>query len=401
MKYFILILICLIINNLAFTQSKQDLEKRKKKNYQNIKITNELLEKTKKKKNVSYNQILLLKSKIKSRESIISSIKEEVNLLNNKIFVHQEVILNLQKDLESLKAEYAQLIYYSFLNNDTYNNLMFILAADDFNMGYRRLKYYQQYSKHRKKQAQKIQETSEKINNELVTLEIIKADKKDLLLNEKHEKNVLNTEKNQQNQNLKKLNLKEGELKITLKKQQEIAQNLQKEIEKIIEEEARLAAARSNNKTPEFFKLTPAEKIISENISKNKRALPWPTSRGVVISPFGPSPHEKYKNVVIDNNGIDIATFEGAPVRAVFEGVVSRVFVLSGMHKTVIVRHGNFLTVYSNLKEVIVKKGDKISTKQTIGIVYTDHKNDNKSVLKFQIWKEDQKMNPEEWLAKG
>ena len=246
--------------------NKEDLERKKKKNYQNIKITNELLEKTKHKKSISYNHILLLKSKIKSRENIILSIKDEVIILNKKIEVHQEVIWSLQKDLENLKEEYAKLVYYSFLNNDSYSNLMFIFAADDFNMGFRRLKYYQQYSKHRKKQARIIQETKVKINNELVTLDIIKADKKDLLLNEQIEKRTLFAEKSLQNTNLQKLNLKEGELKVKLKKQYHIAQNLQREIERIIEEEARLAASRSNSKSPDFFKLTPVERLISENI---------------------------------------------------------------------------------------------------------------------------------------
>ncbi len=401
MRFSVILFIIIAFYFNSYSQEKEDLVKKKQDNYNNIKFTNELLEKNKAKKKTSYNRLLLLNSKIKNRTEIISNINEELDLIDSRISVHQDIILNLQMDLDKLKDEYAKMIYYSFLHRSSYDKLMFILAADDVNMGFRRLKYLQQYSTHRKNQVLLIQETKNQISEEIIQFEIIKADKKDLILNKQIENQNLLSEKQEQNVSLKGLKSKEKELKIQLNKQYKIAQNLQKEIERIIEEEARIAAEKARNSSPDFFKLTPEEQLIADNINKNKTHLPWPTQRGVITSNFGEHPHPVIKGVKVRNDGVDIATNEGAVVRSIFEGTVSRVFVLPGAHKTIIIRHGNYLTVYSNLKDVIVKQGDKISTKQSIGVVYTDKDNENKTVLQFQIWKENIKLNPEEWLTKG
>ncbi len=401
MKICFVIIILLIFSLNVFSQSKVDLERKKRDNYNNIKFTNELLEKNKKRKTISYNRLLLLNSKIKSRTNIISNINGELDLIADRILVHQDIILNLEIDLINLKDEYAKMIYYAFLHKSSYDKLMFILAAEDINMSFRRLKYLQQYSTHRKNQAQLIQNTKIQISEEIVHLEIIKANRKDLLLNKQIENKNLLSEKQEQNTSLKGLKTKEKQLRKKLKKQYKIANNLQKEIARIIEEEARITASKVSKSSANFFQLTPEEQLIADNIIRNKSHLPWPTQRGIITSNFGEHPHPVIKGVKVRNDGVDIATNEGAVVRAIFEGTVSRIFVLPGAHKTVIIRHGNYLTVYSNLKDVIVRQGDKIITKQTIGVVYTDKDNENKTVLQFQIWKENVKLNPEDWLTKG
>jgi len=146
--------------------------------------------------------------------------------------------------------------------------------------------------------------------------------------------------------------------------------------------------------------MTPEEILVSANFEQNRRRLPWPVERGVITDHFGVHQHPVLKNIQVKNNGVDISTVQGAKARSVFGGEVSRVFVVSGGNYAVIIRHGKFLTVYSNLVDVLVKSGDKVSIKQTIGTIGTDNEDDNKTVLKFQIWKENVKMNPEEWIAK-
>lgn len=398
-----LFLICFLLFSLfsSFAQTKEELERRKKQNYSDIKFTNELLKQTKQKRTISYNRILLINTKINTRKELIDNINHEIDLIEHKLEVNQDILIGLNKDLGKLKEEYAKMIYYSYLQKNAYNKLMFILAAKDFNMAYRRLKYFQQYATQRKNQAEEILKTKEEIKNQTKLLETVKLEKNELLLNKQVENKALLTEKIEQNKSFKKIKSEEDKLRKKLRKQHKIAQNLQREIERIIEEEARKAAAKLKNSSAGFFQLTPEEKLIAEHISKNKNALPWPTQRGVIIGSFGEHPHPIIKGVKIKNDGIDIATNKGAVARAIFDGTVSRVIVVPGAHKTIIIRHGNYLTVYSNLKEVIVKQGDKVKTKQTIGVIYTDGENENKTVLQFQIWKEDKKMNPEFWLAKS
>ncbi|MBI9066288.1 MAG: peptidoglycan DD-metalloendopeptidase family protein [Salinivirgaceae bacterium] len=384
-----------------FGQSKQDLENQRKRAAQEIDFTNKLIDETIKTKKDSYNKLLLIKSKIKQRQGLVKTIEKEIDYLNDNIEVHQEIIIGLENDLVLLKKEYEKIIYYSFLSNDKYNNLMFIIASESINEAYRRLKYYQQYTKFRKEQAKKIILTRETIEESIVELEILKADKKDRLLDKKIENNILVSEKDEKNKQVNYLAGKERELKITLQKQYDLSNRLKKEIERIIEEEARKAAERLKKSGGDFFQLTPEEQLIADIFGKNKSRLPWPTQRGVVTGEFGEHAHPVIKGVMIRNDGIDIATNEGAIVRSIYEGTVSRIFAIAGANKTIIIRHGNYLTVYSNLKDVTVKQGDKVSIKETIGVVFTEKENEHKSVLQFQIWKENEKLNPEDWLAKN
>lgn len=398
---FLLFLVFNLLVLIAFSQSREELEKKRRASIQEIEYTNKLIEETESNKKSSYNKLLLISSKISTRETIINSYRVEIQYLINSIETHEEIIIELENDLAQLKSEYAKLIYYSYLHRNKYDKLMFILASDDINTAFRRIKYLQQYSKYRMDQAAKIEETKIIIRDKIVQLEILKDDKTNLLAEEDKEKHKLFIEKQEKDQDVKLLGKKERELKIKLQKQNEIANKLKNEIARIIEEEARLAAAKLNNKSGDYFQLTPEEKMLASIFSKNQAKLPWPTERGVVTGKFGEQPHPFLKGIKIRNDGVDISTTEGSKVRAIYDGKVSRIFAISGAHKTVIIRHGNFLTVYSNLKEVTVNQGDVVKTKQVIGTVYTEVEKDHKTVLQFQIWKENEKLNPLEWLAKG
>lgn len=390
-----ILLAFLFLSFSAFPQSRQDLEKRKKQNESDISYTNELIHNTEKNKTASYNKLLLINSKISSREKIIKDINSELNILNSNIDTKQELINQLNEDYKNLKAEYAKVITYYYKNHNNYDRIMFILASDNFNTAFKRIKYLQQYSQYRTKQANQINQTKAEIESQLAELQVMRIEKKALLSDHQTETNELKNEKLEQNQIIKQLDKQKSELQQKLNKQIQLSQKLQKQIEKIIEEE--LKKANASNKSLNVFQLTPEEKKLADTFSSNKKKLPWPTERGVITGSFGENPHPVLKGVMTRNDGIDISTTEGSYIRSIFDGTVTRVFVIPGAHTTVIIRHGNYLSVYSNLSDVFIKQGDKVKTKQSIGKIYTD--DEKKSVLQFQIWKENQKLNPQEWLA--
>ncbi len=381
----------------TFSQSRSDLEKRKKENEKEISYTNELIAKTEKNKTASYNKLLLINSKIKSREKVIGDINSEISLIDGNIKVQQELIDELNNDYEKLKSEYARVISFYYKNRSNYDRIMFILASESVNTAFNRIKHLQQYSEYRTSQARQIVETKIEIEKQLAQLDSMKSEKKLLLREQMTETNELKKEKSDQNKIIQKLEKEKVELKKKLDKQIKLASELQHAIEKVIAEE--LAKANSKKKSPNVFQLTPEEQKLANTFASNKKKLPWPTERGVITGFFGENPHPVLKGVFVRNDGIDISTTEGSYIRSIFDGTVTRVFVIPGAHTTVIIRHGNYLSVYSNLSEVFVKQGDKVSTKQMIGKIYTDKEEEGKSVLQFQIWKENQKLNPQEWLA--
>lgn len=384
----------------VFSQSRQDLENRKKQNEKDISYTNELIALTEKNKKDSYNKLLLINSKIKSREKIINDINSEISIISKNISVQQEIVTELTNDYEALKSEYAKVITYYYKNKNNYDRIMFILASDNFNTAFKRIKYLQQYSSYRTKQVEQIIETRREIEEKLVELEKMRSEKTSLLVSQQNEANELKKEKSDQNQVIAKLDKHKNELKKKLEEQVKLANKLQKEIEKIIAEELKKAKKSSEKNKVNVFQLTPEEQKLADNFVSNKNKLPWPTERGVITGFFGENPHPILKGVYVRNDGIDISTTEGSFIRSIFEGEVTRVFVIPGAHKTVIIRHGNYLSVYSNLSDVFVNQGDKVTTKQTIGKIFTDKADDNKSVLQFQIWQENKKLNPQDWLAR-
>lgn len=391
LKYRFLV-IFLFIYSFAFAQTRQDLEKRKMQNEKDISYTNELIKKTEKSKTDSFNKLVLINSQISNREKLINNINSEIKILNDNIQTQQDLINTLNKDYENLKTEYAKVISFYYKNRSNYDRIMFILASSDVNIAFKRIKYLQQYSEYRTNQVNKILETKAEIEKQVSELESMKTDKQKLLSDQQKEANELKKEKDGQKKIIQNLENQKSDLRKKLDKQIKLANELQREIEKIIAEEL----AKTNKKGPNVFKLTPEEKKLADNFASNKNKLPWPTERGVITSSFGENPHPVLKGIFVRNDGIDISTTSGSYIRSVFDGDVTRVFVIPGVHTTVIIRHGNYLSVYSNLSEVFVKQGDKVKTKQSIGKIFTD---DDKSVLQFQIWKENVKLNPQDWLA--
>lgn len=388
MLFFAFILACN-----GFTQTKSELERKRLQAQELINTTNELLEKTSANRKNTLERLSILNRRLQGRRDIINTIKAEIRYIDNSISERQNRINDLESELVETRESYARLINIAYRHRFSHQRLMFILSARDFNQAYRRLKYLQQYSRSRKKQIETIQSLTTRIIDEIESLELQKEEKTQLLGQQISETDILQNETREQNSVVQNLQERERQLKEELAIQEKVAGALQKAIEELLREET--GSAVENRE----YELTPSEKIISDQFQQNKGGLPWPIDRGVVTGFFGEHPHPVLKGIKIQNNGIDISTVEDAEVYSVFEGIVRQVLTVPGSNNVVLVRHGNFLTVYSNLSQVYVRAGDKVDIKQLIGRVFNDG-DENKSILHLEVWEENNKLDPLLWLSR-
>jgi len=399
----------------AFSQTKEDLKKQKSDLEKEIKYTAELLKKTKSNKNKSLNYLKVLESQIKSREQLLITLNIESSLLSKQIkkteiliLKNKESILKEEKDLQNLKDEYAKMIYAAYKKKGSRNDLVFIISSSDFNQAYKRMIYLKQYSAFRKNQALKITESQIKLikNREELDLQKEKliegvAKKKLLVSKKKGELESVNSTKGEKQKLLTKLSKSEKLFKKQLQEKKNQAKELDKRIRKIIEEEIRKAREEAKKRNGnDNFSLTPEALALSSEFAKNKGKLPWPLEKGVIISKYGKQKHSVFFGVETFNNGIDIATEKNTIVRVIFDGTVSRIFFIKGEGKAVLINHGEYFSVYSGLKEVSVKTGDKLLSKEKIGVVITNKK-ENKTELHFEIWEGYDKHDPSNWLYKA
>lgn len=394
MKRLLLIFSFLFALTISQGQSITELRAKKSDAEKQIRLTNSLLEEVKKNEQASLAKLQLLKSQISYRSEIIASINRELELVDWSIANNNEIVAMLQSDLERMKKEYAAMIRFAQKNKNSYDMLIFLFSAEDVNQAYKRWLYLRQYARYRRSQAEITRTVSGSIDRYLVKLNEKKQHKTELLQVKTDEFHELENEKGQQDAAILSLQQRQKDLKKKIREQQKVQDELNRQIEKLLEEEARKTADKSG------FSLTPEQKLIADDFEKNKGRIPWPVERGIITEHFGVHAHPVLKQIQVRSNGIDISTNAGAKARAVFEGEVSRVFAISGGNMAVIIRHGSFLSVYSNLREVSVKAGQKVGLKQEIGTIFTDLEDGNSTVIKFQIWKESQKLDPEQWISR-
>lgn len=392
-------------------KEREKLQRTRQQLEQEIKYTNDLLEKARKGKKTSLEKVQLLTRQIRSREALIRTINRELGEVQVTIAADSLRIARLAGQLRDLKAGYARMIAQAYRLMNGNSRLMFIFSARDFNQAYQRLKYYQQYSAYRRQQVIKIEATRNAISRHKMELEGVRQEKVGLVVAKEGEKMRLNTEKEEKSKDVGEFTAKEKDLMARLKKKQQAAQKLNDEIEKLIAEEIRASEERARKaagqkeskggtpaKTGDRMEYTPKEKELSASFSSNQGRLPWPCEKGFISSGFGEHPHAVLEHVKVRNNGIDIMTEPGAPVRAIFNGRVSRVMSFPNLNKVVIIRHGEYLTVYSNLGEVTVWDGQDVTAKQNIGKVYTEP-GGTRSELHFELWRGKVIQDPEAWLA--
>ncbi len=373
-------------------QNRDKLEEQRRSLIKEIKYTNELLEKNRKRKNLTINQLAIIKQKIDLREKLIYQLENDLDGISRQILENQIMIESLKEDLSDIKKEYAKLVYYAYKNRNSYDRLMFVFASKDFNQAYRRLKYLRHYNQYRRKQAQSINATQTVIQEKIAELKDARQEKSKLLDQRQRESNILSEEKVNQKQAVTQLSQREKKLKEELNEKQALAEQLNEQIQELIAEEI-ARRKRTNN-----FELTPEQQLIDDNFASNKSRLPWPIKRGVVTEKFGEHPHPVLDGIKVRNDGVDISTNPGEVVRSVFKGEVRKIFKIPGLNNTCIIRHGKYMTVYSNLDDIFVKVGEKVDSKQTIGIVHTNRE-EGIGTFKFQVWREFSKLDPEKWLA--
>jgi len=390
------IIFFLIVGSVCSAQSISDLQKKKQDAVREIEYTTKLLQEVQQDQRSSLSRLHLINNRIEQRNTIITSIKSEIKLYQEFIDNNSMVIEMLENDVEEIKKEYAKLIRSAYRNRNINDKILFLFSAENVNQAHRRFLYMKRYTAYRENQAELIETIQTLLSKQVGKLEHQKNIKQNLFKETQNETAQLTKEKSQQSLEYRKLQSRQGSLRRKLRQQQQIERQLERQIQQIIAEEA----GKSKGTGETGFALTPEQKLIGDNFAQNKRRLPWPVERGIVTEHFGIHRHPVLTNVQIENNGVNIATEAGSKVRAVFKGEVSRVFGISGGNMAVIIRHGKYLSVYSNLNEVLVKKGDPVSAKQIIGTVFYDKEEGNKSILKFQIWHENQKLNPEDWIGR-
>ena len=409
---FLLLAIC-FFNSFSQSGDKEALQDKKAKIQKEIKLTNTLLQKANKEKNQSLTTLKTLNKQIQSRQEIIQTLDLEVKMANiqignlkQQIQETQQSIVTQQELLDTLKSEYALMIRHAYLNRNAYDRLAFVFSAQSYNQAFKRLRYLQEYSQFRQKQVEEIQLTEQKLNDELLALKrqkvlliVAKNEKTQSLKASQIEIGILDNEQSSQKNLLFRLRKKEKQLKKELQSKQSLAKELDKQIRKIIEEEIRLAKAKAS-KESDILALTPEEQELADNFTSNKGKLPWPVERGVIIERFGVQAHPVLRGIETFNNGVKITTEEGAIVRAVFEGTVSRIIDIPGAGKAVILSHGDYFSVYSNLLKVSVRRGQSVLHKEKIGTVLTKT-NPKESITELQIWKGSEKMDPSSWLYKA
>ena len=414
----VFVLLCGTVS--AQSKSSSQLKKDKQKIEQEIANTQSLLKKTEKNQKASLQQIAVLRQQISNREKLITALNDEILQMEEQQALNQELIQNLQKKLEYMKADYAQVVYMAYRNRRLMDKVTFILAADDFSQMFRRMRFYTVFSQNVRVQSEKIAKTQEELKQKNEEIIALKEAKLNLLSGKETEIKQLESDRRQKTKNAEQLKKQSQQLAAELKKKQAQRKSIETAIKNAIAAEvaaanAKRAAASSkgkasggaakpssgqttNPRATATVSLTPEEKTLNTSFINNKGRLPWPVAKGAKVSDFGHYPHPDVPSVMVENHGIDIMVDAGSTARAVFEGEVTGVLDIMGT-KVVMIRHGEYITVYQNLSSVSVKKGAKVSTKQSIGTI-AKSPTSNTYELHFEVWRNTSNLNPNEWLAR-
>ena len=402
-KKLVLLIVLILINSdvLVHAQSNQKdkLKSQKEQLEREIRENNRLLQQTRKAHSSSAQEVVLIQNQIKARQKLIQTINSEIYFLDAQVKNNQKEIVKLGEDLEKLKGEYARMIYAAYKTRHVHNKLMFIFASESFNQASRRLRYYHQYNEHRRQQAQIIEKTQHELNRRKQEIENQRTEKLALLVTKESERALLDRQHTERSGIVKNLKARETQLLADIRRKQAESRSLDRKIEEIIAKE--MAASKTKpgavaSAKPNTFSLTPEETAMSNSFESNRGKLPWPSERGVISGMFGRQKHA-FLDVEIENNGINILTSKNDDARAVFKGTVRYVINVANLY-AVLIRHGEYFTLYSNLSEVYVKNGQSVDTKQSIGKIYHDSQ-EGKTELHFEVWRGSVKLDPMLWLA--
>ena len=391
----ILFLFSLLGDGMLFAQSKETLERKRQELTSDIKQIEKLIDNSLNKKRTLVTNLENLKFKIDLQKKLIININNQLNIIVDEIDRNTIELNQLLKKQKKVKEDYASMILKSYKHKSKLNRIMFVFSANNFTQGYKRLQYYKQYIKYKDKQIKQIKLTTTLVDNVLEELDEQKTQKKNLIL--ANEKIKINLDKENLTQKNMIVEIRSDEKRFTnqIRIKQKQAQDIDKQIEMIIAE----ATAKVKNKGLPEFNLTEEAKLISKKFNENKGKLPWPVEKGIVILKYGKQPHPIVRTTTIQSNGVRILTSQNQEVRAIFDGKVYSIIISKNGSHAILVQHGNFFSVYKNLSEIYVKKGETIETKQVIGKLITN-KSSGQTILNFSIFKDGLTQNPSAWIYK-
>lgn len=397
-------LICLIIflsmGASVFAQSgREELEKRRIELQNEIRRINELRVSNQKKRQSVLGQVEDLNQQIQSTENLIKVTNQQANLLTREINTNTNKIAKLRKDLEELKDDYAKMIRRSYKSKSQQSRIMFLLSSQSFLQAYKRLQYMKQYSNYRHQQGEEIKANTmelQQLNSQLVQQ---KEQKEALIAENRKTRAQLEINRKSQQDLMATIKQKEGQFASQIRQKQQAIDEIDRAIERMVRESIAKANKESGSSERDTYELTPAARALAADFANNKGKLPWPVRSGTVSMRFGKHPHPVVKSAMVNSNGVRIDTEEGGKARAVFNGTVSEVQAVKGANKAVMLRHGDYITIYNNLDEVFVKRGQQVTTGQDIGTIATS-KSTGKTTLHFLLFKNTEKMDPAAWIYK-
>lgn len=409
-RVLVILCLCLGVSSMLFSQTleMEKLRKNREQTLKELNETNKKLNRTLRNAKSSLNELNSITAEIRQQRNLIAKINREITAINRRQRAVKDTIYLLQKDLTAKKRSYAKAVKRMGHRRSEYDELMFIFSASSLSQSYRRARYLKEYSAWRKRQAEEIAERKKQLEELQKELAKSVAEKNAVLKERNAEAEVLEKQEGSKRTLIAGLKKQERQLKKEIERKRKQARELDRKLEQLIAEEERKSSDRADKaeggtstakRSTKGYKMTKEELALSGSFEKNKGKLPFPLSGSYkIVARFGRQQHPELRYVQTENSGIDIETTPGTRARAVFNGVVSRIFVTPGYNSTIIVRHGNYLTIYANLSEVYVRAGEKVTTGQNLGKIYSDSQDGNRTILTFQLWKERTKLNPESWL---
>jgi septal ring factor EnvC (AmiA/AmiB activator) len=386
----------------AFSQSDKQkaLEAQRQQKLKEIKQINALLFSNKKEEKSVITLIEDISYKVSVRKNLIRITNEQANLLTREINANQKEITALRTQLQELKEDYAAMLVKSYKSKSEQSKVMFLLSSDNFSQAYKRLQYIKQYANYQKEQGEAIKLKTEELQVLNIQLSKQKEDKQKLIEENRTAKRKLEGELKQREVLMASIKSDMGKFSAQIKKKRQEVSRLDKEIDRLIKEAIVASTKEVSKKTSSGkYELTPANKKLASNFEANKGKLGWPVSRGVIKGKFGKTRSLTDSSVEVNNSGVKIATERNAKVKAVFNGEVTKIIIVKRGNPGVIIRHGNYYTIYYNLSNIFVKPGEKIVVGQELGEVFTN-KTTGETLLDFRIYKNDKKFNPESWLSR-
>ncbi len=401
--FFFVLIFALWVTTAQAQRNKTQLQKEKQRNLDKIKETEKILKETEQQKKSSLGELSAIKQRIWQQEALILSIQSEIELMDLDIGENNEILKALRQDLNGLKEEYGAMVFSSQKTSGGVSKLMFLFSSATFDQLAMRMKYMEQYGTARRQQAAVIKKVQEQLAEQVLVIEGKKDDKNKLLNEELSEKNNLDGLKRKQNTVVVSLAKEAKLLKKDLEETKQAVAKLDKIINDIIREEMEraareareAAAAAAKSKTKEAAKAAENANTLSSSFEENRNKFPWPAA-GFISQKFGRQNHPVLKGIVLQNDGINIQTAQSEKVKSIFAGEVRAVAFIPTLGSTIIVSHGEYFTVYSGLKDVFVKKAQKVITNQEIGRVLVN--SEGISELRFQIRKNTVALDPLTWL---